>query len=288
MAANIIRSFFTTTGRSSNDFNNRIRETILTYLHNPPLHYINDSEHGKTWRDISSKWNTVLGRICGRPYDDIRVKKMAGRRYNYDYNIDFLYNGIAVKTVKVEFKHNCNSIDKLPEYFNCPEKRRLIDKCYAEYFYDGYIDRICALSDRLVKPSKEVYMKHIYGSNYSKHKFFEELKSIEPIIQNEKKFIVQESIKNYLSEYGSTINLGFLTEDIKNRQSDKIFILWDLDDFKVDSFREDELVVEEFISVKNDNVVVVKSKCGTIHNLLLRWKNHLGILYPAWQISLQR
>jgi hypothetical protein len=40
--------------------------------------------------------------------------------------------------------------------------------------------------------------------------------------------------------------------------------------------------------VKNGNTIVVVSKAGTKHNMLLRWKNHLGILYPAWQISLSR
>ena len=30
------------------------------------------------------------------------------------------------------------------------------------------------------------------------------------------------------------------------------------------------------------------AKAGTGFALLLRWKNHAGILYPAWQISMWR
>jgi hypothetical protein len=40
--------------------------------------------------------------------------------------------------------------------------------------------------------------------------------------------------------------------------------------------------------VKGENTIVVVSRAGTKHHMLLRWKNHLGILYPAWQISLSR
>jgi hypothetical protein len=286
--ASDIQTFTVTRNRSDNDKNNKIRENVLLILHNPPATFINDLVYGDMWKTVSKKWNTFLSSLCGVKYDDIRIKKMAGRRYNYDHEISFLYEGLVVKVVKTEFKHNSKSIDKLPEYFNAPEKKRYIEKSYAEYFYDNYIDRICSLSDTLVKPSKDVYMKHIYSSNYSKHKFFARLKEIEHTIQNEKKTIVCESIKTYLELYSSTLNISMLTDDIKRTQSGKMFILWDCENFKLDSFLDNEFEIENIVKIKNDNVIVVKSKHGTIHNLLLRWKNHLGILYPAWQISLER
>lgn len=286
--ASDIQTFVVTTNRSDNDKNNKIRENVLLILHDPPARFMNDPVHGDAWKTMSSKWKTFLSTMCDVKYDDIRIKKMAGRRYNYDHEISFLYEGLVVKIIKAEFKHNSNSIDKLPQYFNAPEKKRYIEKSYAEYFYDKYIDQICSLSDTLVKPSKDVYMKHIYSSAYSKNKFFARLKEIEPTIQNEKKVIVCESIKTYLELYSSTLNISILTDDIKRTQSGKIFILWDCKNFKSDAFSDNEFEIENVLKIKNDNVIVVKSKHGTIHNLLLRWKNHLGILYPAWQISLER
>jgi hypothetical protein len=277
-----------TTMRCDNDKNNKIRENVLLILHDPPAIYMTDPIYGDTWKNMSSKWNAFLATLCEVNYDSIRVKKMAGRKYNYDHEITFLNQDVPVQVLKTEFKHNATSIDNLPEYFNSPEKKRYIEKCYAEYFYDNYIDRVCSLSDRLVKPSKDIYMNCIYSANYSKNKFFETLKEIEPTIHNEKKAIVHESIKNYLDAYGNTIDLKTLTSEIKKTQSGKIFILWDLENFKVDRFLEDEFELERVIKIKNNNVIVVQSKHGTIHNLLLRWKNHLGILFPAWQISLER
>jgi hypothetical protein len=288
MASNIRLFRESAQARGDNDRNNKIREDILVFLRNPPVEYLSDEIYGELWREMSQKWNDCLGTLCDVPYDDIRVKKMAGRRYNYDHEISFLNEGLVVKTIKSEFKYNADCLDSLPEYFNAPEKKRFIEACYAEYFYDNYVDRICALSDTLVKPTKDAYMKNIYSANYLKHEFFRRLKEIEPIIRNEKKHIVQESIKNYLTEYGGTINLAALSDDIRRTQSGKLFILWNLRDFKADGFVDEDFDLESVVRIKNDNVLVVRSKSGTLHNLLLRWKNHLGILYPAWQISLQR
>ena len=285
--ASDIKLFMVTTNRSENHKNNAIRENVLKILHDPPEKYINDPIYGNMWNTISKKWKTFLSTLCGLTYDDIRINKKAGRRYNYDYEILFLNEGLVVKVIKAEFKHNAVSIDKIPQYFNAPEKKRYIEKCYAEYFYDNYIDRICSLSETLVKPSKNIYMENIY-SNTSTIKFFVKLKEIENKISNEKKRIVCESIKNYLELYSETLDLNTLSTDIKKTQSGKIFILWDCENFRKDEFLEDEFDIKNIVCVKNDNVIVVRSKYGTIHNLLLRWKNRLGILYPAWQISLQR
>jgi hypothetical protein len=287
--ASSIQTFIVTKNRSDNDKNNNIRENVLLILHDPPATFMSDPVHGDMWKTMSSKWKTFLSTLCNEKYNNIQVKRLGGRGNNHDFIINFLDNNISVKTIhKAEFKHNSNSIENLPQYFNAPEKKRYIEKSYAEYFYDNYIDRICALSDTLIKPSKKQYMKYIYGSVYSKDKFFVRLKEIEHTIQSEKKSIVCESIKTYLELYSSTLNINMLTDDIKRTQRGKIFILWDCKNFKSDAFLDNEFEIENIVKIKNNNVIVVKSKHGTIHNLLLRWKNHLGILYPAWQISLER
>jgi hypothetical protein len=91
-----------------------------------------------------------------------------------------------------------------------------------------------------------------------------------------------------LTEFSSTLNLSTLSSDIRERQSGKVFILWNLREFQSDFIRDDEMEITSVERIKNGNVLVAVSKAGTKHNMLLRWKNHLGILYPAWQISLSR
>jgi hypothetical protein len=130
-------------------------------------------------------------------------------------------------------------------------------------------------------------MKHIYQRNYGVVPFFQTLKDMESTIYKEKQMIVRRSIKDYLNEHALNISIEKLTQDILP-QAQKTFILWDCNDFRSDRIHEDELTITNVEKIKNNNTIVVASKAGTKHNLLLRWKNHMGILYPAWQISLQR
>lgn len=42
-----------------------------------------------------------------------------------------------------------------------------------------------------------------------------------------------------------------------------------------------------FHCIKNGNILELKTS-NNIYRLLLRWRNHKGILNPAWQISMKR
>lgn len=271
-------------GRQTNDANNKARETVLLNLYNstdPSL-----MEMGNSWRGL-------LSTLCTRPYDNVIVKKCGGRGTNHDFQIDYSQNNTIVHTVKAEFKHNATRIDKLPEYFSPAADKPYTSRLYADFFYD-YLDRICSVYPELSqhKPDRETYVKLVHTNDYDRHLFFRTLydmeKSGNPEQMKEKKQIVCESIRLYLEQYAHTLNLPLLTRDIQDRQMGKIFILWNLHEFIVDSIREDEMEITHVEGIKNNNTIVVVSKAGTKHNMLLRWKNHLGILYPAWQISLTR
>jgi hypothetical protein len=281
-----IRLFLTAgEGRGLNDMNNRLREDILCVLHQPPEHYIIDNEYGQDWAIMSLKWNQFLKTLCPHKYDSIEIKKIANRK-SYDLEIQYKQQNQIVHSVIGEYKHNSKSISKLPQYYSASEKKGYISTNYAEYFYDTYLDAICEKAN-LQKPEKTIYLNSVYQHDYSVHPFFESLKKAEETLYTEKQKIVQESIKEYLSRYGSQILVNSLTSDLQ-QQSKKTFILWDLQTFHADTIDADELTIEKFEGIKRNNTVVVVSKSGTKHNMLLRWRNHLGVLFPAWQISLDR
>jgi hypothetical protein len=273
---NIIALFETAgTNRGNNDSANKQREDFLCILHTLDI-------------PLAQKWRDFLATLCTLPYDSIQVKKKAGRSANYDLDIRYMKDGNVVHEIKGEFKHNAKKIDALPEYLSVASNKPYLPASYAEYFYDNFIDKICMLDPTLVKPDRNEYIKFVYNNNYDVHPFFASLYANERNYYSKKRAIVKTSIRMYLEENARHLNLQALTDDIRSRQSGKVYILWDLEKFVADTIRDEEMEIVSVEKVKNGNVIVAMSRAGTRHNMLLRWKNHLGVLYPAWQISLSR
>lgn len=270
-------------GRHTNDSNNKKREDFLIGLYHTtePSHQV-----------MRSKWMSFLSTLYTDAYDDVCLEKRGGRGANYDFDIRFLLNGVVVHEVKAEFKHNASTISKLPQYLSIAADRYM-PTLYADFYYD-FLDRICDVYPGLLqhKPTKEIYLKLIHNSGYDRHPFFRSLYDMElagtPAQTKQKQQIVRESIRLYLEEYANSFNLRQFADDIRERQTEKVFVMWNLSEFVVDSIRADELEITHVEKVKNNNTIILMSKSGSRHKLLLRWKNHLGVLFPAWQISLTR
>lgn len=272
-------------GRSNNDSNNRLREDVLLLLYSPPEHFVIDNEYGNQWQNMSFKWREFVKTLCDKEFDNVSIKKVANRK-RFDLEINYMKDNQLVHKVQGEFKHNIKSISKLPQYYSASENKGYIPVNYASYFYDNYLDKICELCS-LEKIDKESYMKHVYQHDHNVNPFFQKLREKEESIYDKKRKIVSESIKEYLNNYCNQLSIESLTKDILDQQN-KTFILWDCVNFKADQIKKEELEIEKIEKIKNNNTIVVVSKSGTKHNMLLRWRNHLGILYPAWQISIQR
>lgn len=286
---NDIELFFTPgKGRGSNDAYNKKRESILCVLYDPPVEYVADAR----WRDMREKWRSLLAALCSTPYDDVRVVQRGGRGANYDFDITFLSGGSVVQSTKVEFKHNASTIKSIPQYYSVADNKLYMPTSYADFFYANYVDRLCELYPGIVKPDRETYMRIIYSHEYAKDPFFQTLYTADTIgdktVKKAKGRLVKESIAAYLRGNVEHLDTSRLSRDICSSQTDKVFVLWDLSRFHVDVIRPEEMEIVAVECVKNGNVLVALSRSGTRHNMLLRWKNHLGVLYPAWQISLSR
>lgn len=268
-----------------NDANNRLREDVLVMLQHPPEDYFLDDEFGQDWVTMSSKWTSFLKTLTSVDHDEIEVKKIANLK-SYDLEIQYKKENQVVHSVMGEFKHNTKSISKLPQYYSAPEKKGYIPVRYSEFFYDNYLDKICEVTN-IQKIEKDVYMKHISQPNYSAHPFFQSLKESEKTHYKEKQIYVRQSIQDYLEKYANDFSLEMFAKDISSQQK-KTFLLWNCKDFYADTILSEELQLERIEKIQNKNTIVISSKAGTNHKLLLRWRNHLGVLYPAWQISLER
>ena len=187
--------------------------------------------------------------------------QMGGRNYNYD---------ILLNEKKIEIKDNSSRIDDLPEILqlSCSS----ITPSYIDFHYDNVI---CE------KFSNDIdYDDYIKNINSSKHEgVFKEI--------NEKRKEIEEltksSINSYIQDFDENDFVPRIITKLKE-QTDKTFILFKNNKYKYDKL-DDEF--ENIIMTKNKNKLIIETDKWCYY-CLLRWKNGIGVNYPAWQISAKR
>jgi hypothetical protein len=281
-----IATFFTTSNRNGNDAANKKRENALASLLTVPSDFLTDSTHGEKWRIVRDDWIRALKRFTPDPVTEATTKLMGGRKYNYDIDL-------AIKNVgthhKLEFKYGGTNITELPQFLSLQAKVDLFPVTFPQFYYENYIDQYLAADEGLSsasKPPLAEYLEMVTKVNYDVSPFFAQLKERENVNKAQKDKIVNDGITDYLNTYGSKIDVTAFTEKVKETQRDKVYMMWSDGKFNVDQLETDSLNFE-FYQIRNGNLLEVKSG-DLICSMLLRWRNHKGVLNPAWQISLKR
>jgi hypothetical protein len=293
MSISDISTFFTTSTRSENDAANKIREKVLEVISNPPKEYLESPEFGTSWRTVHDAWKDALTRLAEAThvpvYTSTEVKIRGGRTFNYDADVMY-YNGAdLVGNRKIEFKNGGSNIGELPQFLSLQAKIPLFAETYDKFWYENYLDKYLACDTSITqpKPTLDAYLKSVTSTVYSITPFFSQLKGRELFFQKEKNAVVNTSITDYLTRHGHTIDIAAFSEKVRATQMDKTYLLWCKGHFCLDKLSETEMSGMAFHSIKNGNVLELKAG-NTIYGLLLRWRNHKGILNPAWQISMKR
>lgn len=288
-----ILTFFHSSSRAANDKTNKIREKILQNLSNVNPEFFDHPEYGSQWSQLSKSWIDVLSTYAASQgimsFDRTVVQTKAGRMYNYDYDVRLFSGDRCEAAVKVEFKYGASSINDLPQFLSLPSKfPELLDEEYSSVWYHEYLDKYIALDSGLSepKPSFEVYKKEVV-KNESKHPFFLQLKEKEEFQIKEKHEIVNQSITEFLTRNIPTLQLKTLLEKIEESQKDKVYLLWSNGKFHIDTIPLEKLKTLSFDSISNGNTIQLRGD-GVGLSLLLRWRNHKGILNPAWQIRIKK
>lgn len=279
--------------KSNNDAYNKIRENIITNMFNLDDDYFNDTVYGEQWKTLFDKFSASISTLCETPFCSIHIKHMGGMGYNYDFELTFLDdNGKTIKTVKLEFKHNNSNVAKLVQFMelydkDCKNKFNVCSKMsYAEFYYDNYLDKYLESDDELVceKPDKDVYLKNVSDIKYS-HSFFNLLYKKKENQIKKKKEIANESVKEYLKLYSSTFQFDKITQKIKDSQTDKVFLMWDCENFHIQE-----------LDIKNITITGIKKLDDLSFDLnvtnfeydicvRLRWANNNGLANPSWKLS---
>jgi hypothetical protein len=292
-SATNIDLFKQTEVRANNDMNNKLRESFFTSCRMPGNETIfEDPIHGLECVALREKFESKLVELS--EYDNYTIKQMAGRKYNYDFLLELEKDG-EKKEIKLEFKFNARSVTNIPQFIQKNTTWELFDTKYHDLFYDGpYLREIVALNTEntvtvaVPIPPKEEYMKHIMKTNYDCHPFFKYLKDTEDSNKSQKHAIVKRSIADYLAQFAQAIHMDIFKQTIIDTQSNKEYLLYypKTGEFYLD--RLDMMDVESLVfdRVERKNTIVLKTEKNEFH-LLLRWKNHQGILNSAWQVSIK-
>ena len=290
-----IQLFKQTAVRANNDMNNKLREAFFIACRMPGNETIfEDPTYGSDCVEIREKFENKLKELG--EYDSYTVKQMAGRKYNYDFLLE-LEKGGEKKEIKLEFKFNAKSIVAIPQFIQKNTTWELFDTKYHDHFYDGpYLSEIVALNDGTSMaspfvpiPPREEYMKHIMKTSYDCHPFFKYLKDTEGSNKEPKNAIVKQSIADYLAQHAHYMNIDVFKQTLIETQSNKEYLLYDPNTCQFHLDRMDIMDLESlaFDRVERKNTIVLKTEKNEYH-LLLRWKNHQGILNSAWQVSIRQ
>lgn len=273
-------------GRDTNDERNKRREKILYDTHTGLTeNFFQDPIYGMGWKEIGIKFNEAKKDIMKSkgPYT---LKQKGGRSFNSDYEISD-----ESKKINLEFKFGGTSVDSIPEFFNPAADKPFHPEFYARFFYQKYLPKLVELYGLTDMPSEAIYMKEIY-KNKSKIPFFKSFYDKDDLkspLYKQKREIVAESITEFLTLYKDQTNLETLTAELQRSQENKHFLLYEDGKFYHDEIKPSELIAESVLPIRNGNLLVIQMKePGTKIEMLLRWKNRLGILLPAWQISMTR
>jgi len=274
-------------GRGNNDKNNKQRELIIYAIVNSiiPEEWYEINE----WQVLKEALFAYIEKYCCSQYESIKCILKGGRSFNYDFDFEFTVSG--EKIVKhIEFKYGCSKVTGCPQFLSLSSN---FNTNYSEYFYDSSIETISKLYN-LDKPDKKIYLKNVKKTNYKKAgTWFNYIKENEKVKIKEKKKIVDKSIHEYLVNNVETIDIKKLNEKFYKTQNGKQYMCFENGLFHLDAIENDEIIstgIKEIKSGRNKlkNTIVLKTNTNSTIHMLLRWRNHAGVLNPAWQIKLVR
>lgn len=278
--------FFQKSTKAGNDAANKRREAFLTTLYDMDL----AADAPEQLRQLYSAWQTTVKSLCPTDFTTIHVNPAGGRSKNYDFRLDYLTaDGTVCHSQKAEFKHGAASIEAQPQFLSLAAKDLMFPVSYAEFYYDNFLKRYCETDTSILSaaalPDRDTYLKAVHSANYDSHPFFRCLYDCEETAKKAKHAVVNDSIRAYLTAYADKCDLTHLAALMTAKQDGKAFLMWDMSAFHVGYLTAADLTPTEYRGVRNGNTIILATATHTL-KLLLRWKNHKGVLYPAWQIGL--
>uniref|UniRef100_A0A6C0AS36 Uncharacterized protein n=1 Tax=viral metagenome TaxID=1070528 RepID=A0A6C0AS36_9ZZZZ len=279
--------------KSNNADYNKIRENIIANMYYLDDDYFLDPVYGSNWRSLREKFTVTVSHLCKQSYSVISIKQLGGMSHNYDFLLSFTDESKnRVKEIKLEFKHNNSDVKDLVQFLelydkDVKDKFELCEVSYAEFYYDNYLDKYLECDPNLatiLKPTKEEYLKNVYDIQYS-YPFFAKLYEHKTSEMKKKKDISNQSVKEYLELYSSTFKFDKITEKIRASQSEKVFLMWDCENFHTQTLDIENITISGIKKI--DNLYFDVSVDNFEYNIRVRlnWGNNNGLANPRWKFT---
>ena len=279
--------------KSNNADYNKIRENIISNMYHLDSDYFCDPVYGSDWINIREKFTATVSSLCKQPYSNICIKQLGGMSHNYDFLLSYIDESKnRVKEIKLEFKHNNSDVKDLVQFLelydkDVKDKFELCEVSYAEFYYDNYLDKYLECDPNLssiVKPSKEEYLKNVYDIQYS-HQFFAKLYEHKTSEMKKKKEIANQSVKEYLELYTQTFKFNKITEKIRVSQSEKMFLMWDCENFHTQTLDIENITITGIKKIDNLYFDVSVENFEYDIRIRLNWGNNNGLANPRWKFT---
>jgi hypothetical protein len=279
--------------KAQNDANNQTRENIIGAILNkqvPGTYYVN----GDPWQVLKAAVFDYIQRIQPKPYLSLKCIHQGGRRKHHDFDFEFAYADQPNETFKIELKFNAATIKKAPQYVSPAKPSTYLSASYEEYYYTHYLPHL-ATQAGLPLPPKEEYLKTINSDEPACMVPYKQLYrqgcKTHPQFTNAPAAVEfykccqtwgKESIKKFLET--TTLDIQKLSAYLLETQKNKIYMLYSDGQFLAQHAPMDDYVIESVVK-HTHNRYECSTKSGIIMKVLLRWKNYMGVAFPAFQIS---
>jgi hypothetical protein len=285
--------------REDNDANNKKREEILEMILTAPPDFFQDAEHGARWQSRRTAWREALLQVARTtgvgPVSNVTVERMAGRGHNYDFRISFHHAG-AITQRHVEYKFGAGDVTSLPQILSVGANKPFHENLYAAHFYETSLDKLLEIHgiSPTLKPTKEVYLKFVHNNSKTSNPLWQALYESETTFSPDQKksrdALITTSITSFLESNLAETNISSFTAELERTQKDKFILLDDGTTFSFDTIHPQERKITTVIGLnkQKNSILLQTARPGTTYSALLRWKNHKGILFPAWQIKIMR
>ena len=210
----------------------------------------------------------------------VEWRNKGGRRHKFDFLIIFTW-GDTKKEVNAEFKHNTKTIENAPQFYSPGKPSQYMDNCFEDYFFEKGLKKI-AKHFNLELPDKNVYIKTNTTNKVKCLKEYKELydrnSEFRDFCKNTDHAVIDRFIKI------TNLDINKLSKQIQATQPDKNYMCYKDGIIYYHEQDPNLFIIEEVIS-KTPNSFICKTRGGMKLNVMLRFKNSLGLQFPGFQLK---